>query len=350
MVITNDFINSLFPMGQTLDAQTDAMRQYLYRNVGQDMSRVLSILNAQGGGAMAIQLTNLMNQKGINTSGIAAPAPGGGTVPTIPLSGSGGDPTIPGGTGQPGAAGVGVGTVLQGVSGAGITSDPGGNVATSVIDTGGNSQVFQDLLAQIRDTADKQAKYHNDIISSLYGAGGATQQGTVDLTNKFLSNPEAINDRTQQMILNRSQNQIGAQQAAQQRLGMGRLAAAGQDSSGAMAAMNERLARMGMAQQGNMQSSLDIARAQQRNQDWINAINAGKSTVGMLREPAALALAHEPQFKDDTAARLAYLQGGYNGLFQKSTPNGALVTEGGYGHKTDPNASDPNAGWGLTEN
>jgi len=84
-------------------------------------------------------------------------------------------------------------------------------------------------------------------------------------------NPEAINDQTQQQIINRQMNLVNAAADQRQKDALGALAASGQLGTGDEQVTLDRLNKARQATLADEATKLDIARANQRNQDIINA-------------------------------------------------------------------------------
>lgn len=128
-----------------------------------------------------------------------------------------------------------------------------------------------------------------------------TNQMTRQRVNELLANPEALNDRTQNMIQNRAANSISSQMNAQNRQGMGVLGAAGQLDAGSILAMQERVGRGGMAEKQRVGTQLEIQRANQRNQDIQNAIatgqRQGQQDTGVRMGVANAIAEHTPQYQ-----------------------------------------------------
>lgn len=102
-------------------------------------------------------------------------------------------------------------------------------------------------------------------------------QGARSIAGEMMANPEAINDQTQQKIINRARTSIDSQANAALAQGRNMLAAQGQLSPGALQALNDRINRQRMAGVVNNGTNLDITRANQRNADYYNAMNAGRT-------------------------------------------------------------------------
>lgn len=131
-----------------------------------------------------------------------------------------------------------------------------------------NQSAFDQSAGKIRDVTTQ----YNDQNSKM----GQTVQQTRDLVQKMLRDPEAINDNVQAQIQSRAQNQIRAKQEEQQRLMQNQMMQSGQGDFASMQAGRERLGNQAAAESQRTATGLDIQRANQRNQDFMNASNMGQ--------------------------------------------------------------------------
>jgi len=144
---------------------------------------------------------------------------------------------------------------------------------------------------------------------------------TRGMVSQMLANPEAINDRTQALIQSKAGNAIDAQQRAMQNQTLGALSAGGQTDAASMAAALERIGNAGMAAKAGQISDLEVQRANQRNQDYYNAIQAGQSNAQQDYSNdmgvASTLIQNLPQWRADDysglIASLGSMGGGYGG-------------------------------------
>lgn len=145
----------------------------------------------------------------------------------------------------------------------------------------------------------------------------ATANATRNLTNQFLANPEAINNQTQQNILNRSANTINSNIQAQMQQGAGVLGAGGQLDASSIRSMQERLGRQGQSQLLDTQANLDVQRAMQRNTDFMNAAQTGRAMsaqdYGVKMGIANSYLENLPQYMPDDLSGYAAMMAGQGG-------------------------------------
>lgn len=199
----------------------------------------------------------------------------------------------------------------------------------------GGGGTLQDLLAK-QEASNEWAKQQNMAewaqakgrlasVMPEYDSDVVNQQ-TRGLTSQLLANPEAINDQTQQQIMNRAQvGNLASQQARMQQAAM-EAAERGLSGGGQLATLQDQIRQQGARQMAQTGSELDQARAMRRNQDWLSAIQAGRQ-VGMdranLNQQNAATWANSlPQYKGDDysglAALLARQQGGFGGGMQRT--------------------------------
>lgn len=181
---------------------------------------------------------------------------------------------------QYGGGGGGGGGGFSG-SGGGFSGGGGGG--------GGNNQLLSELLAMQRSentqTQQQNIATRNATLEELGGVATAFRgdplwQATRASAQAMLANPEAINDETQQKIINRGSNLINAAsntargQSRQQLAGMGLL------GSSAEQGIMGQAERDRMAQLGDMTTNLEIERAMRRNQDILQAQQMGAALAG----------------------------------------------------------------------
>lgn len=204
---------------------------------------------------------------------------------------------------------------------------------------GGGGGSLQDLLAK-QEASNEWAKQQNMAewaqakgrlasVMPEYDSDVVNQQ-TRGLTSQLLANPEAINDQTQQQIMNRAQvTNLATQQARMQQAAM-EAAERGLTGGGQLATLQDQIRQQGARQMAQTGSELDQARAVRRNQDWLSAIQTGRQ-VGMdranLNQQNAATWANSlPQYQGDDysglAALLARQQGGFGGAGRRVTPMG----------------------------
>lgn len=198
-------------------------------------------------------------------------------------------------------------------------SSPGGGQWSG----GGNANpMIQSVLDQqmglnAATKAQNQATW-NEGKGLLYGArdsynNSATANSARDLTNRFLANPEALNDRTQAAIQNKAAGSIDAQTAAQNQQVGGILAAQGQGDASSLAAAAESSGRANMAAKAGVQSDLEVQRARLRNQDFMNAMGQGRAQAaqdyGVQQGAATTFLNDMPQYKPDDLSGYAAIAG-----------------------------------------
>jgi hypothetical protein len=127
------------------------------------------------------------------------------------------------------------------------------------------------LWSEVRDyTTNVPRAYANDPLT----------QGARGLAAGLLANPEAINDRTQQLAVNRASNLMNAAQNAQRRGVMQGLAARGMLGGSAQQAAMNNIERNRQAQLVGLGSDLEVQRAMRRNQDITNATNLASALAG----------------------------------------------------------------------
>ena len=114
---------------------------------------------------------------------------------------------------------------------------------------------------------------------SEYAADPMVQQSRA-LATRLMADPEAINDTVAQLIRNRAQNQLAAQYGTMERQGAGSLGESGQLDAASLAAMRERMGASRAGAMAGMTSNLEVQRAQQRNQDIMNAAQLGMAQAG----------------------------------------------------------------------
>lgn len=162
------------------------------------------------------------------------------------------------------------------VGGGGFT--PGGSA-------GGGQYSIDSLIADSIKSRDDAKKKQEDLWNKLYGqvsaipgqyAADPLTQGSNALTQKFLSNPEALNDDTFQKIQGQNASRLRAGTDAQMRQGLGTAAASGLTDPSSISSLQERIGRGAMQDQTNSDTQLQVQRANQRNQDWMNAIQAAR--------------------------------------------------------------------------
>lgn len=158
----------------------------------------------------------------------------------------------------------------------------------------------------------KELKGYMQGIPGQYNNSAITK-GSQALTQKFLNDPEALNDQAFNSIKNSTMNQITAQkdnQLAQQR---GILAASGNDDSATLAAGTERANLGALAAGANANNQLGVTRANQRNQDYMNAAGLGQrqsaQDIGVPMQVGQSLLASMPQYRpDDLSGLIALMQ------------------------------------------
>ncbi len=195
---------------------------------------------------------------------------------------------------------------------AGMSGPVGGN---------GNQQVSDILDEQMglnaATKAENQATW-NEGKGLLYGARDSYNNSPITaqnqaLTSQFLSDPEAINNRVQAQIQGKAAAGIDAQAAAAQQQSNAILAAGGQADASSMSASAENINAGAAASKAQTQSGLDVARAVQRNQDFMNAMNQGRSQTaqdyGVQAGTAATFLENMPQYKPDDLSGYAAIAG-----------------------------------------
>lgn len=214
-------------------------------------------------------------------------------------------------------AGGMMGGAMGGVGAAGFGSFGGGGTLQDLLakQEASNEWAKQQNMAEWAQAKGRLAsvmpEYDSDVVN----------QGTRGLTSQLLANPEAINDQTQQQIMNRAQvGNLASQQARMQQAAM-EAAERGLSGGGQLATLQDQIRQQGARQMAQTGSELDQARAMRRNQDWLSAIQAGRQ-VGMdranLNQQNAATWANSlPQYQGDDysglAALLARQQGGFGG-------------------------------------
>jgi hypothetical protein len=104
--------------------------------------------------------------------------------------------------------------------------------------------------------------------------------GARGLAAGLMADPEALNDQTQQKIINRAKAAVDAQMNAQLSQGRDLLASSGQMSTGNMQALQDRVAKQRIAALTDQATGLDVQRANQRNADIGNAVQMGSGLAG----------------------------------------------------------------------
>lgn len=186
-----------------------------------------------------------------------------------------------------------------------------------------NQGAFDQSAANIRGVT----KQYNDPNSQM----GQTVQSTRALVQKLLGNPEALNDNVQAQIQARAQNQIRAKQEEQQRLMTNQMMQSGQGDMASLQAGRERLGNQAAAESQRTATGLDIQRANQRNQDYMNAANAGQQftqqDMNANLAPESTVLQNMLyQMPDDYAGLIGAL-GQYN--YGQAAQNGFGMSQGG---------------------
>lgn len=157
------------------------------------------------------------------------------------------------------------------------------------------------------------------------------RQGSRALGAQMLANPEAINDRTQQLAVNRGSNLINAASNSQMNGMMGDAASMGQLGSSSMQAGYQGIQNQRMGQLMGMGSDLEIKRAQARNQDMYSAINMGSQLAGqdhgVNMGVASEYIQNLPQFKADNLSGLIATMG----QLQGQGGGGMSMMQGGRG-------------------
>lgn len=150
----------------------------------------------------------------------------------------------------------------------------------------GNVQGLLNQQMQQNDKARNQNEQNwqqsRDYLLNLPGKfqNDKLNQGVRNQAQGLIDNPEALNDRTQNAILNRQSNAIQAQGDNQLKQAQGLMQASGRADLGSALAAQERIGRSTMAAQQNAQTDLEIQRANQRNADIQNAIKTGQGVTG----------------------------------------------------------------------
>lgn len=206
----------------------------------------------------------------------------------------------------------------SGYAGGGV---PGGggmygqNTQSSGTDIG---SILQRQMASNDEARKKQEDAWQQQKSYMMGLPGQyandpLKVGSDKLTQGLLANPEAMNDQVMQSILNRSSNENRAAADNQYRQGLGLAANSGLTDAGSLSALRERVDRGAMANNQNQQTQLEIQRAQQRNQDIMNASNLGRqgaqANFNVPFQTGNSIMANQPQYRpDDYTGLLALSQ------------------------------------------
>lgn len=228
--------------------------------------------------------------------------------------------------GAPGAPGTGGGFMQPGGGGLDINALLAKQQAQNDQARVRNQGAFDQSAGNIRDVT----KQYNDPNSQM----GQTVQSTRALVQKLLGNPEALNDNVQAQIQARAQNQIRAKQEEQQRLMTNQMTQSGQGDMASLQAGRERLGNQAAAESQRTATGLDIQRANQRNQDYMNAANAGQQftqqDMGANLNPESTVLQNMLyQMPDDYSGLIGAL-GQYNyGNAAQTAANGMNMSQGG---------------------
>lgn len=136
-------------------------------------------------------------------------------------------------------------------------------------------------------------------------------QGARGLAAGLMADPEALNDQTQQKIINRAKAAVDSQMNAALAQGRDLLSSSGQMSTGNMQALQDRVAKQRIAALTEQMTGLDVQRANQRNADIMNATQLGSGLAGQ-RANLNLGVGQAwqlPQVLPDNYAGLAALLG-----------------------------------------
>ncbi len=203
--------------------------------------------------------------------------------------------------------------------GAGYGGAPGG---TGGGNSGGISGLINQQMQQNNQSRDQNQQNWKGALDDLLGVrtrynADPTVQGMNRLTNNLMADPESLNDRTMGQIQARNSSGINGMMAAQLRNASGILAANGQTDAASMMRERMRIANQGMYANANSGTQLDIARAQNRNNDIQNAIRAGQGVsgqqLGMDMGVAQNYMQNLPQYRpDDLSGLIALLGNGQN--------------------------------------
>lgn len=200
-----------------------------------------------------------------------------------------------------------------GADGKPIFGAAGGGVGGGLGNIGGliNQQMQQNNQARQQQQAlwDELKKYMMGIPGQY--TSDPRLKATQALTSRFLANPEALNDNVMAKIMNQTSNNITAQGDNAYRQQAGMLASQGESDASSLAAARARIAREGMAAQTGANTQLEIQRANQRNQDYMNALNQGRAQsqadIGVPMQVGNSLLANQPQFRADDLSGLGAL-------------------------------------------
>ena len=206
--------------------------------------------------------------------------------------------------------------------------------------TAGPTTLSQMIAMQREENAKTKAQNQATRQATLNELGGVATafqgdplwQATRQSAQNLLANPEAINDQTQQLIQNRASNQTNAAANTERDRMRRQLASQGMlDSSAGQGALGQ-LERDRMAGLADSTTSLEIQRANQRNQNILQAQQAGASLAGQQNAVN--------QFATGTrAATDLYFQpenlSGYAGYFAGGSGGGASGYSSPYGPKSN---------------
>lgn len=232
-----------------------------------------------------------------------------------------------GGVPQGGAAGYNGGPNASQVYGGGGAPVGGGGIAGGVQGLLGQQQQQNNAARQSNEQNWQKSR---DYLLNLPGKfeSDKLNQGVRGQAQALIDNPEALNDRTQNAILNRASNSIQAQGDNQLKQAQGLMQASGRADLGSALAAQERIGRSTMAAQQNAQTDLEIQRANQRNADITNAIKTGQGVTGqqyaLEQGVGNTILENLPQYMpDDLSGWLAAVQQPSGGGMQ---PNGNFMS------------------------
>lgn len=193
---------------------------------------------------------------------------------------------------------------------------PAGGLAGGLTGGGDINSLISQQQQQNNQARQQQQALWDELKKYMQGIPGQytndpRTKATQGLTSQFLANPEALNDNVVAKIKNQNANQIGAQTDNAFKQQSGILAAQGDTDASTLAAMRARLTREGMAQQTGANTNLEIQRAQQRNQDYMNALNQGRAQtqadIGVPMQVGQSLLQNQPQFRADDLTGLGGL-------------------------------------------
>ena len=162
--------------------------------------------------------------------------------------------------------------------------------------------------AQLKEWDDVKPRFQNAM--NEYDTD-AMNVGARGLAAGFLANPEAINDQTQQNILNKAQTVNTAQNQARLHAAAMDAAERGLAGGGQLAGIQDQIRGDTSRQMAQTNSDIGIQRALRKNQDITNAIGIGQGLAGQRagfnQQNTATWANSIPQYKADDYSGLASL-------------------------------------------